>query len=206
MPYNTIFVDKNPLVINALRSRFKDSAPECRFVVGDITEQPSGTYVSPANTTGNMDGGLDKLYAELFPHIQSTVYRVIEEQYGGELTIGNAIMLPTHDEKHPYIIFAPTVEHPGISATSDGIFRAARAIFRKAAGNNIKMEKIERPDRLIQTLLVPGIGTGYGNVAPEISAQQVHNGYMAIRNNLHWLRSQIKDTGNIDDFLKNISP
>jgi O-acetyl-ADP-ribose deacetylase (regulator of RNase III) len=68
--------------------------------------------VSPANSYGFMDGGIDAPYMNHFGHeIQSRVRRQIYDHHG-ELLVGVADIVETSHETIPFVIAAPTMRVP----------------------------------------------------------------------------------------------
>lgn len=83
---------------------FVRGAPRIEVVDGDITAQDGrvDAYVSPANTMGNMGGGVDRAYADHFGWSYGRPYRnpkplqrAIDEAkgHGAMLPIGDAIVV-----------------------------------------------------------------------------------------------------------------
>lgn len=87
-------------------------AATVRVVEGDILSLGVTAVVSPANSFGFMDGGLDALYTSFFgPQLQQRLQGMIREQAGGELLVGQALLVETG---HPHIrwcISAPIGGH-----------------------------------------------------------------------------------------------
>jgi O-acetyl-ADP-ribose deacetylase (regulator of RNase III) len=119
--------------------------------------------VSPANSYGFMDGGIDWLYTQKFGWIvQERLQKKIKEEFGGELLVGQATMVPTDNKDILYLISAPTMRIPvSLGNKTVNPYLAARATFICAKENNI------------QSIVMPGLGTGVGNVPPEVCALQV---------------------------------
>lgn len=174
------FVDQNSSVITALVNRFKTSAFDCQFLIGDIFQQGPGTLVSPANCQGNMDGGIDKVYSDYFPGIESKLATYIRENHGNELKFGEAQIVPTGNNKFPHIIFSPTVGSPGELARKENIYGATKAILTEALRYNIK----GHTGTQIQRLLIPGMGTGFGNMDPIKSANEVYKAFEEVESSI----------------------
>lgn len=119
--------------------------------------------VSPANSYGFMDGGIDWLYTNRFGWgVQERIQKKIKEEYNGELLVGQAILVPTFDAEIPYVISAPTMRVPTpLSKKTVNPYLAARASLICAKKNNI------------DSIAFPGLGTGVGEVSPEMCALQV---------------------------------
>ena len=77
---------------------------------GSILDAECDAVVSPANSYGFMDGGLDAVYMDYFScDIQMRVRRQIYEYHSGELIVGCADIVETDDKKIPFLIAAPTM-------------------------------------------------------------------------------------------------
>ncbi|WP_281636903.1 macro domain-containing protein [Flavobacterium marginilacus] len=80
---------------------------------GNILETECDAIVSPANSFGFMDGGLDLHISEKFGwHLQDELQAKIASLDEKELLIGKSITLATGNEKIPYLISAPTMRVP----------------------------------------------------------------------------------------------
>src|SRR5262245_16031719 len=55
-----VLVDINPKMVQAWRSSFEGN-PEVEIVQGSMLDQTVSAWVSPTNSQGNMDGGLDAI-------------------------------------------------------------------------------------------------------------------------------------------------
>lgn len=68
-----------------------DGLDSVSFHFGSILDTGADAVVSPANSFGFMDGGLDALYLKHFPgDIQMRVRRQIFDRHAGELPVGTA--------------------------------------------------------------------------------------------------------------------
>ena len=84
--------------------------------------------VSPANSFGFMDGGIDHLYTQHFgPPIQERLQTLIQDHHHGELLVGTAEIVETGNKKIPYLIAAPTMRVPMILTDTVNPYLAARA-------------------------------------------------------------------------------
>jgi O-acetyl-ADP-ribose deacetylase (regulator of RNase III) len=143
---------------------------------GSILDVDCDAVVSPANSFGFMDGGIDALYMDYFgPEIQVTVRRQIYERYGGELIVGNADAIETGDNKIPFLIVAPTMRVPMVLKDSVNPYLAARAVFRLIReGMFLTGQHEGKPiSEHIGRVALPGLGTGVGKVGYNTCAHQV---------------------------------
>jgi O-acetyl-ADP-ribose deacetylase (regulator of RNase III) len=127
-----------------------------------ILEADADAVVSPANSFGFMDGGIDAIYRDHFgPAIQDNVRKAILEQHHGELLVGDALMVETGDERIPRLICAPTMRVPMRLGETVNPYLAARAVFLLAEREGVKR------------VAMPGLGTGVGRVSGNVCAHQV---------------------------------
>lgn len=141
-------------------------------VPDDITTLDCDAIVSPANSFGFMDGGLDLALSECFNwHLEAELQRQIRSLDEGELLVGKALVIATGNEPVPWLIVAPTMRVPmsfGI-ATSVNAYLAMKAILIAA-----------RKHEHIETVAVPGLCTGVGRMPPKISAKQMFMAYREV--------------------------
>lgn len=175
LPSKIYLIDNQPQLVEAWKrsfALFTDVQP----LLGDYFQQPADAMVSPANSFGIMDGGLDlAIRDQLGYSVQSRIQTVIMEKYYGELPIGIAEIVETSHEKWKYMVAAPTMRIPESVAYSINAYLAFRAIlvsvmnFNRAAGI-----------RAIDSLVCCGLGTGVGGMAPTKCAGQMQMAYKAL--------------------------
>ena len=125
------------------------------------------TIVSPANSFGFMNGGIDKVYMGLFKGIQMTVQNRIVGFTNtinlgkAYLPIGSAITVPTGNPKCPNLICAPTMHLPGNIRNTNNIFLCFTALIYLSKMN---------PSSIIAC---PGLGTGVGALTPKYAVDQI---------------------------------
>src|SRR5262245_48244613 len=74
--------------------------------------------VSPANSFGFMDGGIDAQYTDRFGReLQDRLRLKILTRHHGELLVGSAEIVETGSSGHPYLIAAPTMRVPMVLGT-----------------------------------------------------------------------------------------
>lgn len=123
--------------------------------------------VSPANSFGFMDGGLDGVITKrLGTQISRNVQDRIKETDMKELLVGQAIIVPTENREIPYCISAPTMRVPTILQNTPNVYLASKAIF-----NLLKNET------RINSVTISGLGTGVGRVPFDICAKQMKQAY-----------------------------
>jgi O-acetyl-ADP-ribose deacetylase (regulator of RNase III) len=160
------FRDKNPAVVSALAAEFAGCV-DVEVSSGNILRLAGDAIVSPANSFGWMDGGIDLAYLNRFGQwLQPALQGAIAEHFGGELPIGQALIVETHDGSIPFMISAPTMRVPAPVPHSNHAYLALRAALRVAT---------IQPG--IQSVLCPGLCTLTGRMHPAVAAAQMRRAY-----------------------------
>lgn len=90
------------------------SIDQVEIVEGDILKVNYEGIVSPANSFGEMSGGLDQAIDNHYRSMaQKSAVNAINEQYLGELPVGVGLVLHMNTNKFPYLLLAPTMRIPG---------------------------------------------------------------------------------------------
>ena len=101
---------------------------------GSIFDVPCDAVVSPANSFGFMDGGIDMLYTQHFGWgVQERLQEAIRVDHAGELLVGAAEIVETEDPDLPFLIAVPTMRVPTILRDTVNPYLAARAALLLAA-------------------------------------------------------------------------
>jgi O-acetyl-ADP-ribose deacetylase (regulator of RNase III) len=142
---------------------------------GDILSWTADAIVSPANSFGYMDGGIDAAYRERFGiQIELRLQERIRVHHEGELPVGQATVIETGQASVPFLVAAPTMRVPeNVSGTANAYlaFRAALLAVRlhnSAGGPQIR------------SLLSPGMATGVGAMSHQRAARQMAAAYRAV--------------------------
>ncbi|MDJ0841443.1 MAG: macro domain-containing protein [Acidobacteriota bacterium] len=168
LPEKILLVDRSLLLVSAWRNVFR-SVSRIKVHEGDFFQWDADAMVSPANSFGIMDGGLDLPIREhLGFSVQKDLQKIIVDQYHGELPVGCAIVVSTSHKRWPYLVSAPTMRVPESVAYTLNPYYAFRAAllavrrFNQDAGSPI-----------IKTMLCPGLATWIGRVDPKRCAAQM---------------------------------
>lgn len=140
---------------------------------GSVLDVPAQAVVSPANSFGWMRGGVDAVYAQAFPAVEQRVRSAVLAYHGGELPVGQALIVPTGIAAPEWLISAPTMRSPGERLPPDTVhpYLAARAVFRLWLEGSLEHGDPVRT--AVSTIALPGMGTGVGGVSPHTCAHQV---------------------------------
>ncbi|NUP12300.1 MAG: Appr-1-p processing protein [Polyangiaceae bacterium] len=168
MPMEILLVDHHAALTRAWSEVFAEHE-EVTVVHGDFFERDADAMVSPANSFGIMDGGIDvAIRRELGGTIQNVVQKLILEKHHGELHVGAAEIVETAHVRWPFLVVAPTMRVPESVANTLNAYVAFRAILLAVMRHNE-----QSPTKLIRSLLVPGLGTGIGAMDPRRCAAQM---------------------------------
>jgi O-acetyl-ADP-ribose deacetylase (regulator of RNase III) len=113
-----------------------------------------------------MDGGLDHQISDYFGwDLEERVQKAIRGRPLRELLIGEAMIIPTENARTPWLVVAPTMRVPMRIRTSINAYLAMKAILLavREHGHEIPIESVA----------IPGLGTGIGQLAPEVCAAQM---------------------------------
>lgn len=131
----------------------------------DVAEYDA--IVSPGNSFGLMDGGIDAAIIDYFSYgLMQRVQTEIMEQYCGEQPVGTCLLVCTNNDRHPILAHTPTMRIPQNIQGTDNVYNAMRAmlIAIKRAGN-------------IKTVLCPGLGTCTGCMPENLAAVHMYRAW-----------------------------
>lgn len=176
MPVKVILVDINPKMIAAWEATFEEN-PEVDIVAGSLLEQQVDAWVTPTNSRGSMDGGLDAIIKKhLGDPIEKRVQQEIGRVYKGVLPVGCATCVPTNRPVPRFLISTPTM-----SVSSQDISDTLNvALACAAAFQAIHMQNAREPGS-ITAVALPGLGANTGKVPVEICADLMWTGYNLFR-------------------------
>lgn len=184
MPIEIHLRDLAPSLVDAWKREFAE-VPSVRVSCGDIFSTKSGpidpsdpidikadAIISPANSFGFMDGGIDAVYTYQFGvELQQRLQDVIASDCGGELPVGAAVIVPTMHADIPWCISAPTMRVPGYVADTVNAYLAFRAALRAVLAHNAS--GLPR----IRTILCPGLATAVGKMPVARCARQMRKAW-----------------------------
>jgi O-acetyl-ADP-ribose deacetylase (regulator of RNase III) len=159
-------VDLDASIVAAWRLAF-DAFSEVDVQQADLLTVANNTVVSPANSYGVMDGGIDAAYVGFFGKgIELAVQEAIGLRQEGYLPVGASLVVRTKHRQIPYLIVAPTMLMPE-PVPKQNCYRAMLAVLRICGGD----EAIGRE------VFCPGLGTGVGAVPPMDAAEEMARAY-----------------------------
>jgi O-acetyl-ADP-ribose deacetylase (regulator of RNase III) len=130
---------------------------------------PADAIISPANSYGYMDGGIDLVYVQRFGWgLQARLQSAIATLPSRLLPVGYALTVPTGDAEVPQMISAPTMKVPQPVPLTQNAYLAFRAALREAR------------ERGFETLLGTGMCTLTGRMDPDESAAQMRRAWAEV--------------------------
>ena len=152
-----------------------DKVANVDIQVGDILKATADAIVSPSNSFGYMDGGIDSAYRGFFGvEIESRLREHIGTMHEGELPVGQAVVLETGHSAIPFLVAAPTMRVPTNIDDTVNVYLAFRAALLAVRRHN------ESSGYSIQSLLAPAFGTGVGGMNYARAARQMAAAYRAV--------------------------
>lgn len=166
LPIQLNLVDLSDTVASALQLAFA-RYPEVVVNSGDILKAASNVVISPANSHGFMDGGVDRAYADFFgPGFANALRDAVLHRPEGHLPVGASMVVPTGHPSIRFVIVAPTMETPE-HVPPQNAYRALRAALRLA---------LSEPE-LRGAWFSPGLTTLVGQADPAEAAREMAEAY-----------------------------
>lgn len=166
-------VDINRDLVSEWQKAFTSFA-EVKIFCDNILDIAECSVVSPANSFGRMDGGIDLIYANYFGwDLEERVMDTIDRLPGAILPVGSSIIINTNHKKIPYLIVSPTMRTPEPVPSSHAYF-AMISTLKVAHQNPEKIKKI----------FCPGFGTGVGRISYSDAANEMAKAYSKFFNQI----------------------
>lgn len=173
--------DRNTGMGQAWHEFFKDEK-DVNITVGNIFDEgpwlDAEAIVSPANSFGFMDGGIDFVYSTFFGwNVSEMLREELWTKHNGELLVGQAEIVDMRKTistdkrilervaRMPYMISAPTMRVPMNVSHTVNAYLAFVAALRIAKKNNIN------------SILCPGLATSIGEMPYRTAACQMYEAW-----------------------------
>ncbi len=128
--------------------------------------------VSPANSFGMMDGGMDAAIINFFgSSLMERVQERILADYLGEQPVGTSMIVETGHLKHRFLAHTPTMRVPMSIIGTDIPYVAMWAMLLSVRCHN------QHAQYKISSIACPGLGTGIGRVPYSEAARQMALAY-----------------------------
>lgn len=186
--FRLVLVAPDGGLVEQLRIHF-DRIENIEVVHGRFEDLPRfDCMVSPANSFGLMDGGVDAAISEFFGwDLQKKVQQRIIEEFYGEQPVGTSIIVETGHPEHPFLAHSPTMRVPMSIVGTDHAYLAMSAWIRSVRAYN------RQSSQRIEVVACPGLGTGVGGMPFDEAAWQMSLAYRNAMNppaELNWELAQ----------------
>ncbi|GAA0315592.1 hypothetical protein GCM10010302_63360 [Streptomyces polychromogenes] len=174
-----VLTDVNERVVQAWRAAFSDT-PGIEIRKGSILDEDVDAWVTPTNSLGRMDGGVDAaVKRHLGAGIQLRVQRAIRDRFAGTLPVGSAVCVPSGATVPRYLISTPTM----VRSSQDVKDTLNVALACAAAFQAVHRQNREAPGSIRSVALV-GMGAQTGRVPARVCANLMWTGYTLFHD--HW--------------------
>lgn len=172
LPLKVVLTDLNSAVVEAWRAAFADT-PGIEIRSGSILTEEVDAWVSPTNSKGRMDGGVDAVIKRhLGAGIQLRVQKAIRDRFAGTLPVGSAVCVPSGAVNPKFLISAPTM-----ATSSQNVSETLNvALACAAAFQAIHQQNRAKPGSIRSVALV-GMGAQTGKVPARVCANLMWTGY-----------------------------
>ncbi|MEU3352878.1 macro domain-containing protein [Streptomyces sp. NPDC037389] len=171
-PLKVVLTDINASVVEAWRAAFADT-PGIEIRKGSILDEKVDAWVTPTNSRGRMDGGVDAAIKRyLGAGIQLRVQRAIRDRFAGNLPVGSAVCVPSGAVDPKFLISTPTMEQSAQNVSETlNVALACAAAFQA-----VHRQNKEAPGSIASVALV-GMGARTGRVPARVCANLMWTGH-----------------------------
>ncbi|AWW35935.1 Appr-1-p processing protein [Streptomyces sp. AS58] len=171
-PLKVVLTDINTEVVEAWRAAFADT-PEIEIRRGSLLDEDVDAWVSPTNSRGRMDGGVDAVVKRyLGAGIQLRVQKAIQSQFAGSLPVGSAVCVASGAVKPRFLISTPTME-----TSSQNVSDTLNVALACAAAFQAIHQQNKRTPGSIRSVALVGMGAQTGRVPARVCANLMWTGY-----------------------------
>jgi len=146
---------------------------------------PCDCIVSPANSFGLMDGGIDLAITNYFGvQLMERVQKYIIKNYAGEQPIGTSFIIETQNEKHQYLAHTPTMKVPIDIRNTDYVYQAMKSML-------LEVNKHKE----INSVACSGLGTATGRVPYSTASKQMalaYKNFLNPPNKIDWKFANVR--------------
>ncbi len=129
---------------------------------------PHDCFVTAGNSFGIMNAGIDAAVVHVLGRpVMDSVQLAIMDRLLGEQPVGTAFVVETGHPERPYLVHAPTMRMPGSIRGTANVYAATWAALLAALEHRVDGR------RRIGTVVVPAMGTGFGDVPFDEAARQM---------------------------------
>ena len=163
------FVSNNFETINVVKRTLGDNYQYmCKDIrsLNDLELDKFDVYISPANSFGELQGGIDMQYYKYFGGdiLQENIYNIIRKDYSGEILMGDFCYINLSNGKK--LLLCPTMTIPADVSQTRNAYYFMRAVLK---GINI----LKQANINVNNVFCPIPCTGVGKMSSELAAKQM---------------------------------
>lgn len=207
------------IIMADINSKFTDAVKDVIKKKGfkDITELSTHTgsftdladpqknicMVGAGNSFGLLSGGVDLAIRNFFgKEVEQKLHNTILEDFSGELVVGSSLVLATGNAGIKFLGYTPTMRTPKKITGSDIPYTATLSALSSIMRYN------KTNDKQIDTVILPGMGTGTGAIPFSKAALQmvyaIDNFYKALKSGAQPVRT-MREAYVVENNLKECS-
>ncbi len=192
--FKLILCDTNEELVAEWQKEFAEY-PEVEIRCGGFENVDFDCIVSPANSFGLMDGGIDGAITKYFgKQMMERVQKYVIRRYGGEQPVGTSMVIRGTDpstigQKTQFVAHTPTMVVPEIIADTRNVYMAMKAMLLAVEQHN------EYSPQKINVVVCSGLGTGAGRVPYNKAARDMakaYESYLHRPTSISWTFAQIR--------------
>ncbi|WP_333764222.1 macro domain-containing protein [Streptomyces sp. IBSBF 2390] len=171
-PLRVVLTDINTAVVESWRAAFADE-PQIEIHNGSLLDEDVDAWVSPTNSRGRMDGGVDAIVKRyLGAGIQLRVQKAIRDEFAGTLPVGSAVCVPSGAVRPRFLISTPTME-----TSSQNVSETLNVALACAAAFQAIHRQNKKAPGSIRSVALVGMGARTGRVPARVCANLMWTGY-----------------------------
>ncbi|MEU7005340.1 macro domain-containing protein [Streptomyces sp. NPDC046332] len=171
-PLKVVLTDIDAGVVEAWRAAFAGT-PGIEIRRGSILDEKVDAWVTPTNSRGRMDGGVDAVIKRhLGAGIQLRVQRAIRDRFAGHLPVGSAVCVPSGAVVPAFLISTPTME-----SSSENVRETLNVALACAAAFQAIHRQNKKAPGSIESVALVGMGARTGRVPARVCANLMWTGY-----------------------------
>ena len=174
---------------NDIKNDIKDIFKGYNNITGECTIietcESADCIVSPANSFGMMDGGIDATLTLMLSkehdmdYIGKKVRKEINTKYFGEQPVGTCLLISTDNDKFPWLAHSPTMTVPNDVSKTYNAYYAFKSVLGEILLHNRSVKYNDR----IRSVLTTTFATGYGCMELKQSLKQMKLAYDNVSKN-----------------------
>lgn len=168
-------VDLNQSIVDTFTTTFADLS-NVSVERTNILSRAADCIVSPGNSKGLMDGGVDGPINYALNYIDTRVVRPrIMKEYYGEQPVGTCMFVATGVSRYPILAHTPTMRIPTDVSETENAYTAMRSLLREISLYNDRA--VAKGYTTIKSVLLTPFCTGAGCMSASTAAKQMRLAY-----------------------------